>query len=732
MLSLSENTLLKILKYGVYASLLWFFIIVRSSMFPAHGPRVLFLQVIIEILAVFYVWLILQYPNYHPKLKLRNGKFNWLLIAVLAWFFVLVFSAVFGVDFWASISSQLERMTGVFFIAHIVVFFLILGVVFRSWIDWRNFLTANVAIGVINFLPALYQKMDPTFLAWAYGEKIYVVGRIAGFFSNPSMLASYALFILFLALFLFLKSETWKGKIFNTVAFLTAFLAIFFAGTRGTLAGALFGLIIFIFLYAAFSKNKKTKIISFSFLGILLVSGIFLYANKNQPWVDSRPAFKRFVDIKLEDLSTRHIFLKSAWQGFKERPILGWGHENFNLVFNKYYNPDILEYGTGESWSSKAHNIFFEYLATSGILGLLSYLALFLSVKYLLFRKYKEDNNYSIEFAVFVSLFVGHLAQNAVLFDTTFTYYMTFIALGYINFLGSGNDAKETEKCKNTLAKQDDFRGGMVVVILVLAVFLAYMNFSTFKSLKQVRNFDEKFLETTSFYGDDLRAAYLRFYLNGMMKFDEDQNALKKLDFEFDKIVKDHPLNLNFIILKIQLMLYLSKYDDSYLEKADNLIAEKLAQYPDNQYLYLLKGNMEMGRKNFSEAMENYKKAVELNPESLMPRWFLGFVLYQKGDREEAMKEFDYAYERGYFPENAKQVALWGGIYGENKRFYEAIFLYKKSLESDPQNAEYYKQLAIIYKEIKDNNKAIEMAKKVIELNPKMKEEAESFINSLK
>lgn len=30
-----------------------------------------------------------------------------------------------------------------------------------------------------------------------------------------------------------------------------------------------------------------------------------------------------------------------AIEGFKEHPILGWGQDNFILVFNKYYDPRL-------------------------------------------------------------------------------------------------------------------------------------------------------------------------------------------------------------------------------------------------------------------------------------------------------------------------------------------------------------------------------------------------------
>ena len=77
-------------------------------------------------------------------------------------------------------------------------------------------------------------------------------------------------------------------------------------------------------------------------------------------------------------------------KGFQEKPILGWGQDGFNYVFNKYYDPAM--YGQ-ESWFDRAHNAPLDFLVAGGILGFLSYFGLFFSVLYLLwFRK----NNLSI------------------------------------------------------------------------------------------------------------------------------------------------------------------------------------------------------------------------------------------------------------------------------------------------------------------------------------------------
>ena len=72
-----------------------------------------------------------------------------------------------------------------------------------------------------------------------------------------------------------------------------------------------------------------------------------------------------------------------AIKGFKEKPILGWGQEGFNYVFNKYYDPALYPY---EPWYDRAHNAFLDWLMAGGLPAFLLYLALFVTAIVALWR----------------------------------------------------------------------------------------------------------------------------------------------------------------------------------------------------------------------------------------------------------------------------------------------------------------------------------------------------------
>jgi O-antigen ligase len=62
-----------------------------------------------------------------------------------------------------------------------------------------------------------------------------------------------------------------------------------------------------------------------------------------------------------------------VYQGFKEKPVFGWGQENFNYVFNKYYNPAMFDQ---EQWFDRAHNEFLDWLIAGGLPAFFLYISL--------------------------------------------------------------------------------------------------------------------------------------------------------------------------------------------------------------------------------------------------------------------------------------------------------------------------------------------------------------------
>lgn len=148
------------------------------------------------------------------------------------------------------------------------------------------------------------------------------------------------------------------------------------------------GIVLLLFLY---SKKRKDKIIAIV-VGIIFIWGLY-EAAMSIPYLYEIIG-KRFKGLNIisgninASTRTRMIMIQEAWQLFKNRPLIGYGLENFRLlsVFQTY-----------------SHNNYLEILFSTGILGFLAYYSLPLSFLFLSFRKMRKNSNYVI-IVVFLSL----------------------------------------------------------------------------------------------------------------------------------------------------------------------------------------------------------------------------------------------------------------------------------------------------------------------------------------
>ena len=149
------------------------------------------------------------------------------------------------------------------------------------------------------------------------------------------------------------------GQFYNQkLLFFTLFislLGLYFSGARGAWLGFLGSLP---FLY--FHQDKK-RFFLIAFAASTLLGSLYFFS----------PRVKEAFINRGESNSQRITFWKGALAAFQERPILGYGHKNYEP-----YSKEIkTKNGIGHrSIQGHAHSNFFESLATTGILGFLCFL----------------------------------------------------------------------------------------------------------------------------------------------------------------------------------------------------------------------------------------------------------------------------------------------------------------------------------------------------------------------
>ncbi|HDH31718.1 MAG TPA: hypothetical protein ENH26_03020, partial [Candidatus Wolfebacteria bacterium] len=360
--------------------------------------------------------------------------------------------------------------------------FLIMTVLIFTKKDWSRFFKISFFTGLVvifyGFLEYFGVRNFP-FIASLPSP------RPGSYIGNSAFLATYMFFIIAFAVIVFYQhksavisinqrlSKFWKY--FSLLIIILAVAMIFITGTRGAILGlgaGIFSLLVyFAFKKQSISINLKSLSISlrklslFLLLLMILFGSIFWFTRSNDVW-QKIPGLNRLAQTAVFDLNDsstqmRLMNWEISWEAFKEKPLFGWGLENFLLAYQKNYDPNMALYG--ETWLDRAHNKIIDLAVMQGIFGLLTYLLMFGGIFFILFRKkstliYADDkliniDNYphkSAEISInqcinnqpksaFISvspflmaILIAYFVQNLVLFDQLTSYIFFFAVLGFL------------------------------------------------------------------------------------------------------------------------------------------------------------------------------------------------------------------------------------------------------------------------------------------------------------
>ncbi len=328
-------------------------------------------------------------------------------------FFVLVLAAstIFSIDPLRSMWGSLERSFAFSLWPVLLVCYFGLKQAFLKQ-DNKTFLfrffTITVAAAA---LWGIFQKNIPGFSATFSGN------RIGGTLGNAIFFGSYlTLSIGIIATRFFDEKKYSQWWFFSATSIALASVSLFFTQTRGPLLGLFVGIAVAIATYFFVTKPyKKTILIIFASVCALAVATAFFTFNKKI--------------VTPTTITTRLYNWDMAWHGIADRPIFGWGPENFNIAADKYFEPKLAEYSIAETHADKPHNYFIEIAVTSGLVGLLTYLFLLTSA----FDAVRAVRGASHQFAILLGTLVASAVQNASSFETHGSIVVFVFLLAYLS-----------------------------------------------------------------------------------------------------------------------------------------------------------------------------------------------------------------------------------------------------------------------------------------------------------
>jgi O-antigen ligase len=453
-------TLLKIARFFTYLAVMSIGIVLTSTFFPFIGGKYFFFRFMVELGVIFVLLSWAFEDSLEVERRLKNLIRQPIFLALSVFVLVFLLACLFAYDSHAAFWSNFERGEGGFQMIHYYLFFCLMALLLDRKEEWFTLFKVSLAAGAFMVFYGLaaaagwdgfvgpYNNVQGSIWKKLAGERFH------GSLGNPAYVAPYILFSMFYAIWLWWSSR--KTLVLNvlygvlTVFFLGTFLL---AQTRGAFLGLLAALAAF-FAHLIWSHGGKMRMRALAVLAVVAVLFGTLFYFRESPAIQKLPGSRLLtISFSADAAQTRLWTWGSAIKGFKERPILGWGPENFTTVFDKYF--DTRHYVPGvstETWFDRAHSIVFDYLAETGIVGLLAYLGVFAAYYWTFWRKFlrraepeaesvtRDKNHFGIHESAFLrsllfAIPVAYFVQGLVLFDVLPIFLNWMVVLAFATVL---------------------------------------------------------------------------------------------------------------------------------------------------------------------------------------------------------------------------------------------------------------------------------------------------------
>ncbi len=548
-------------------------------------------------------------------LLLNGGSFRYGPMVIIAGIYagVLVLSTFFSFDPIGSFWGGARDMNGLLLYLSLIFFFLILPSVLRDEKSWEKIFAFCVGTGLVTAIVGYLQIFE-----------ILDFPRKGSLMGNSSFMGTYLIFTVFFAVYLAFKKKKWV----YLVATVPMISLMYFFGSRAALAGTLGGLVLFFLLWLSFSFpreniRKAGKIILGLSVSVVFFSSFLVFHPVREGlFSGSLGRAESTLRSGFHEASSgmRYNFWEQSVKGFKERPLLGWGLNSFQHVFFRHYDAEILVNSGSVPgvYSRDPHNVIYEKLVSTGILGLLAYLSIVIGSLVLLWRSYQKGRVGFYAPAVFTAMIAAYFGQQLTIYDTYSGMIMLSLVFGFIHFHSCNDEMKIKKRGKSKLFL-------MMTVVVVLCGFLVYGGF--YKPIRanylltwalaeedpETRiKVSRAVINLSDFDRGNARyvlARSARLYLEHAFWIEKEERK-RVIEFFSEELGKESPSN-NFLIIMEKARYYAAEGDIKEAEKALRKASEMSPKNP--QPLYYL-AEIEVGRENFENAVEIIEEFIELEP----------------------------------------------------------------------------------------------------------------------
>lgn len=647
----------KIIYWLAIATFLVPLVVVPSQfIFPFIVPKILIFRTLVLCLLGIFIVGAVRYREFY--------RVRWSPITIALGLFLLSFalSTFLGTDWYHSFWDNHERMLGLFTVVHYVLYYLVLTTALRGLVTWKELLRYFMGAASIVMCIGIIQKISPEFLL------NHNSNRVSATLGNAIYLGGYGLFTFFMSLLLVTLENDRKWRWYAVITGVLGFIGMIISGTRGSFIGFSVGLGVLLVMYVITlpHEDKHWRQGLSAVVGLLVILMGILFAFRTRPSIANLPTIGPLLNTSLSGTAgTRIMAWQIAIEAWQNRPLFGWGPNNYFYAYNLYYKPQFLEHGWGETWFDNAHNIIMNTLAVQGTVGLLTYLGLFAAVTGVLFRQWRAGNFSPHLTSIGTAFLAAHLVQNIFVFEnpTSYLFFMFFIAL--INSLavyGQGASKFEREK-EASVPKVWNYAAVVAVASLVMVTNVnpARANMGMLKAMqaiyfgKEPVSSYQTVTKISSPHIDDIRNDFARAVMQAAPQYiqagqREIADTLIRLGIsELKKNRALHPYDLRVHVSESQLEQmryeYFRSVDDVF--EAEKTLEDALMKSPDRQQIHFMLSVIKIILNKPDEAIALLQSSVDADDKIGESWWRLAYTYRQIGKLEEARQVLESARQKG-------------------------------------------------------------------------------------
>jgi O-antigen ligase len=585
------------------------------------------------------------------------------------------------------------------------------------------FFTTTLSAIVVSFYAILeHFGHSPSCLILTKGETFgvdcwvqKVQDRVFATFGQPNWLAAYMISLWPATLFFGLSKNTLDGiknskknwlSWFFIAAALLEFLTLLFTKSRSGFLGFLAALAVMalglsVIWYKSRSNINVKKMLSGSVRSRLLVVSSFLIiavlafgtpfstslaniikngnGNPMNQTGDSTQELAPTVDRLEEGGTDSGEIRKIVWEGaikvWQRYPLFGSGVETFAY---SYYQDRPVAHNMVSEWDflyNKAHNELLNFLATTGAVGLGSYLLIFVYVAWACLKNLVSQQVRIKDKLFLLALLAGMVAQsvsNFFGFSTVMVTILLFWYLGMISQLSKNENAlAEKSQMKAKVSPKNQTRalsglqylgitlvaiGSFMLLAKVYLYWSADVAYSGGKKMVRSGQTDNALISlaeaiqkspSEAIYYDELSSIYASAAVS-LLKANEASAAAETAQTAIllsDTALQLNSAHLNIYKTRARVFITLAQLDPKLLSEAETSLKSAINRSPTDAKLWFNLGVVQFSMENYQDASLSLEKTISLKPDYASARIQLAQIYEVLNNQQKAVEHYQYVLE---------------------------------------------------------------------------------------